>query len=409
MNSERLFELALGLAPPWYIERLELSQNASSQKQLDLYLTFPRGAKFKDEAGVECAVYDTLERTWQHLDFFQHPCFLHARVPRITTSTGQVQQVPVAWAREGSGFTLLFEAFAMCLIENEMPVNKAAKVLDVYPKRLWTIFNYWIAIAVEQDDQTQVTSLGIDETANKKGHDYVTLAADLDERRVLFATPGKDETTIARLREHLQSKGVPPEQITHVSIDMSPAFIAGVTHNFANAHIVFDRFHIVKLLNEAMDEVRKAERQEHQALKGHKYTFLKNAEKLSAKQQAALAELITLYPTLGKAYRFKELFHDFWDFNDKEQGLAFLSCWCTEVEASGIAAFKKFVKTLKSHWSGIVNYLEAKIANGILEGINSKIQLAKRRARGYRNLENFINMIYFIAGKLKFNYPHFST
>ncbi len=409
MNSERLFELALGLTPPWCIERLEFSQNASGQKQLDLYLTFPKGAKFKDEAGVECAVYDTLERTWQHLDFFQHPCFLHAHVPRITTSTGQVKQVPVAWAREGSGFTLLFEAFAMCLIENEMPVNKAAKILDVYPNRLWTIFNYWIEIAVEQDDQTQVTNIGIDETASKKGHDYVTLAADLDKRRVLFATPGKDETTIDRLQEHLQSKGVPPEQIAHVSIDMSPAFIAGVTHNFVNAKIVFDRFHIVKLLNEAMDEVRKAERQEHQALKGHKYTFLKNAAKLSAKQQAALTELITLYPTLGKAYRFKELFHDFWEFNDKEQGLAFLSCWCAEVEASGIAAFKKFVKTLKSHWSGIINYIEAKIANGILEGINSKIQLAKRRARGYRNQNNFINMIYFITGKLKFNYPHYST
>ncbi|MDZ7359456.1 MAG: transposase [candidate division KSB1 bacterium] len=89
--------------------------------------------------------------------------------------------------------------------------------------------------------------------------------------------------------------------------------------------------------------------------------------------------------------------------------MAFLSWWCAEVEASGIPAFKKFVKTLKRHWSGIINYLEAKVANGILEGIPGKIQLARRRARGYRNLENFINMIYFIAGKLKFNYPHKST
>lgn len=409
MNSERLFELALDLTPPWCIERIEFSQSASGQRQLHLYLTFPKGAKFKDEAGVECAVYDTQPRTWQHLSFFQYPCFLHARVPRITTSAGKVKQVPVAWAREGSGFTLLFEAFAMCLIENEMPINKAATILGVYPNRLWTIFNYWIEHAFERDDQTHVTNIGIDETSSKKGHDYVTLAADLDARRVLFATPGKDEATIDRLQNHLRSKGVPPEQIAHVSIDMSPAFIAGVTHNFANTQIVFDRFHIVKLLNEAMDEVRKAERREHQELKGHKYTFLKKADNLSVKQQAALAELITLYPTLGKAYRLKELFHDFWDFSDKEQGLAFLSYWCAEVEASGIAAFKKFVKTLKSHWSGIINYIEAKIANGVLEGINSKIQLAKRRARGYRNIENFINMIYFIAGKLKFNYPRFST
>ena len=98
-----------------------------------------------------------------------------------------------------------------------------------------------------------------------------------------------------------------------------------------------------------------------------------------------------------------------WDFKDKEEGAAFLSFWSDLVEEEGVIPFYKFTATLKAHWSGIINYLESQIANGIMEGINSKIQLAKRRARGYRNIHNLINMIYFIAGKLKFNYPHYST
>ena len=191
MNSEQLFELALGLENPWYVERLELVEKPSGEKQLEIHLNFTRGARFKDSLDNDCPVHDTVERTWQHFNFFEHRCFFHARVPRITTSASKVEQVKVAWARPGSGFTLLFEAFAMCLIENEMPVNKAGNILGVYPNRLWTVFNYWIEKAFCKDDQQSVNKIGIDETSSKKGHDYVTLAADLDTRRALFATPGE--------------------------------------------------------------------------------------------------------------------------------------------------------------------------------------------------------------------------
>jgi len=119
--------------------------------------------------------------------------------------------------------------------------------------------------------------------------------------------------------------------------------------------------------------------------------------------------LILDYPALGEAVRLRELFNDFWDFNEKEEASAFIAFWCDLVDDSNIIPFKKFANMIRSHWSGIVNYIDAKISNGILEGINSKIQLAKRRARGYRNTDNFISMIYFIAGKLEFDYPHYST
>lgn len=420
MKSEVLFKMALGLPTPWFVEKIEFNKQSKGIRELHIHIEFIKGSKFKDTQGIECALHDTVKRQWQHLNFFEHTCYIHSRVPRIKTSDGKVQTVEVPWARANSGFTLLFEAFAMLLIENEMPVNKAAALLKVYPKRLWTMFNYWIALALGKDKQSKVTAIGIpacrdacgagrDETSRKKGHEYVTVAVDLQEKRVLFVTEGKDEKTIDRLKEHFVTKEVPPEQIEQVSIDMSPAFIAGISNNFPKAEITFDRFHIVKLLNEAMDKVRKDERREHEALKGHKYTFLKSNKHLSVRQKKEREELIELYPNLGQAYRLKELFNDFWHFSDNEEAVSFLAYWCDLVEEAAILPFMKFVAMIKSHWSGVVNYIKSNISNGVLESINSKIQLAKRRARGFRNTANFINIIYFIAGKLNFDYPLYST
>ena len=130
---------------------------------------------------------------------------------------------------------------------------------------------------------------------------------------------------------------------------------------------------------------------------------------MSNEKHKELGELITLFPTLGEAYRLKELFNDVWDQNTKEEAIIFLDDWFEQVEKASIGPFKKFSNTVRAHLSGIINFCETRINNGILEGINSKIQLAKRRARGYRVAKNFINMIYFLCGKLKFDYPLYSS
>lgn len=405
MNSLEIFQLALNLPKPWQVQSINFQEESSTGKKiLHIEIGFTRGYQF--EGGK---THDTRERTWRHLNFFEHECFIKCNVPRIKNIDGKVNYVQVPWARKNSGFTLLFEALSMALIENEMPINKAASLVKVYPQRLWNIFNYWISKAFHADDQSKVTRIGIDETSTTKGHKYITVLADIDQRRVLFATPGKDQGTISKIKSHLHEKGVEPEQITDACIDMSNSFIAGLSDNFPNTAVTFDKFHVVKLLNEAMDKVRKNEYREHQILKGHKYTFLKSTKRLSASQKRDREMLIELLPNIGKAYQLKMLFSDFWEFKDADEGASFLAYWCDLVEEAGIAPLSKFVKTVKAHWSGLINYIDAQIANGLLEGINSKIQLAKRRARGYRNITNFINMVYFIAGKLKFDYPHYST
>ena len=409
MNSSEIFTLALGLKEPWSISNVEILTSDDLVKELHIHLGFKRGSKFEDELGEKCSIHDTQDKTWRHLNFFEHSCLLHCSVPRIRTSEGKVRLVDVPWARKNSGFTLLFEALAMALIEKEMPVNKVGYLLKENPHRIWTIFNHWIGLAYQSDDPSSVTQLGFDETSRRKGHQYVTVAVDLEERRVIHVVEGKNAKTIEDIKDYLCTKQVEPKQITQASIDLSPAFISGIKKNFPQAEITFDRFHVVKLLNEAMNKVRQQERLEHDELKGHKYTFLKNRDSLSDSKEASLAKLITLFPTLGEAYRLKTLFNDLWGMPNKQSATAFIEQWCREVEQSKIQPFMVFAKTVKAHLSGIVNFVETHITNAILESISNKIQMAKRRARGFRNTKNLINMIYFLCGKLKFNYPLYST
>ena len=251
--------MALGLESPWQVTDLSFAGEGSGRKELHLHIGFPRGSRFPDDTGAACPVHDTVEREWQHLGFFEHHCFLHCGVPRIKASNGKVKTVEVPWSRPGSGFTLLFEAFAMALIEREMPVNRVAEILGVNPQRLWTLFNHWIDKARKADDPSSITQLGVDETSSRKGHKYVTLGVDMDAARVIHACEGKGKDTLKHIQQRLESKGVAKEQITQLSMDLSPAFIAGAAASFPAAAITFDRFHVVKLLNEAMNKVQDSE------------------------------------------------------------------------------------------------------------------------------------------------------
>jgi hypothetical protein len=139
MNSEQLFGMALGLHTPWQVDAIEFKASGQGGEELHLSIGFARGSRFADAKGQACLVHDTVKRTWQHLNFFEHPCYLHCQVPRIKTSDGRVETVAVPWARPNSGFTLLFEALAMALIEREMPVKRVAEIMRVNPQRIWTV------------------------------------------------------------------------------------------------------------------------------------------------------------------------------------------------------------------------------------------------------------------------------
>jgi transposase len=189
-------------------------------------------------------------------------------------------------------------------------------------------------------------------------------------------------------------------------MDMSTSFISGAKEHFPEADIIFDKFHIIKSLNEALDEVRKAEHNNTKMLKGHRYTFLHLKKNLPEKKRSELETLLLTYPVIGKAYGFKESFMDILSNVYGDDTEAQIEEWCKLVLESTIRPMEKFVNMIKSHMFGIKTMFKYKaVNNGILEGLNSLIQLAKRRARGYANVENFKNMVYFVTGGLQLDYP----
>lgn len=246
MNSIELFTMALGLTEPWRVSKAEFETVGNSQ-ELHLWIEYTRGYKFSVGNSAPQTAYDTVEKKWRHLNFFQHKCYIHAKVPRIRTSDHEIKMVEVPWARQESGFTMLFEAYAMLLIEKEMPVGSASQTIDETAPRIWRVFGHWVSKAIDKIDMSNVKHIGVDETSKRKGHDYITQFVDLETRRTIFVTEGKDASTFERFKAELIKRGGKVENIKAISMDMSTAFISGALNHFPKAGIIFDKFTFARL------------------------------------------------------------------------------------------------------------------------------------------------------------------
>lgn len=400
MDTNTLFTLALGLQAPWEVKDLQFD---GETRRLDINIDFTRGANFPcPVCGVKAKVHDTETKSWRHLDFFQHSAYLTARVPRCICPEHGVKQVAVPWARPGSGFTLLFEALMMMLFK-DMPVAAAARLMGEYDGKLWRVLHHHVDEALAKVDMSKVTRIGLDETSARRHHDYITLVMDMDLRRLLFATEGKDATTLEAFKEHLKAHNGEPEQIQEASLDMSKAFIKGLRDHFPKAHLTFDRFHVMKLVNDAIGEVRRQECKDHPELKKTRSIWLKNRSHLSANQEVRLRELQNANLLTAEAYRFKLTLQDFYEQPNPRAARQFLSEWCEMVQESGLEPMKAVAKTIRDHAEGVLRWFTSGLANGLLEGINSLVQAAKAKARGYRTSRNLIAIAYLIAGKLTFD------
>ena len=391
----------IGVPKRWLVTSIEFDELDS---RLDLFLDFPAGARFgcpaKDCDRVSCPVYDTADKTWRHMDFFQHKAFLHARLPRVCCPVHGVRQVEVSWARPGSGFTLLFEALAVQFAA-AMPVAKVADMLREHDTLIWRIVRHHVDAARACADYSQVRRVGMDETAAARSQDYVSIFVDSDKGRVLFATEGRDKATVEAFAEDLTAHGGDPAEITGTSSDMSTAFIAGIGEHLPNAAMTFDKFHIIAKLSGAVDEVRRTEVKSRPELTGTRWLWLKNHRNLSAKQQAELFALTRPSNNLAtaRALRWREDFQAFYD-QPADYAEEYLRRWCYGAKRSRLQPIKDFVATVENHWDGIIAWHKSRLSNGLLEGINSLVQAAKSRARGYRNKQNMITIIYLTAAKL---------
>jgi len=392
MNENELFQAALGLLPPWLVDHCSFTVESG---RLDIYLDFPRGSSFACPlCAAPAKAYDTESLTWRHLNFFQHQAFLHARTPRVVCSRCGVHRIAVPWARANSGFTLLFEAFVLQLVK-VMPVLAAARLVGEHDTLVWRILHHYVDSARSKANHSSVTQVGIDETAARRGHDYVSLFVDLNERKVLFVAPGKDAATVAAFAQDLQAHQGDPQAITEVSADMSPAFIKGVGDHLPNASLTFDKFHVVSLVNDAVDEVRRLERKLHPELSGTRYIWLKNPANLTANQEQQI-QTFDFTRCLLKTTRAYQILYN----QPAEDAEYYLKRWYFWATHSRIQPIIDVAKTIRRHQVGILRWFTSGINNGILEGINSLFQAAKAKARGYRSARNIATIIYLIAGKL---------
>jgi transposase len=223
----------------------------------------------------------------------------------------------------------------------------------------------------------------------------------LDQSSVLFATEGREAETFGHFVRDLEAHGGDPLRIRDVSMDMSPAHQKGLKEHLPFARITFDRFHVVKRLNEAVDQVRQAERKEAPELARTRYLWLRNTGTLSTMQREALDILLLEQPHLKtvQACQLKLAFQDLWELGGSA-ARRMLDAWCAWAETSGLRPMVRFARTVQAQKEGILRWFQTRISNGILEGLSSLIQTTKARASGYRSTRNFIAMLYLMHAKL---------
>ncbi len=376
---------------------------SAEQKRLEIRVDFTKGTAFKlPGIAGEHKAYDTVEKSWRHLNFFEHECYLIARIPRVRTPDNKLHTVDPLWSDFLNGFTLLFEALILQLATS-MPVHELSRIIKVSDHKIWAILDKYVDKARELEDYASVEKIGMDETSIAKGHSYITLVVDLETRRTIFVTEGKDANTVARFKEDFTHHGGDVNLITDVSCDMSQAFIKGVRDNLPNAEITFDKFHILKLINEAVDKVRRAEAATNPLLKGTRYIFMKNEANLTVKQKQEKEALCISKQNLKslRALNIRETFQQIYSADNVGAFTSMLKKWYYWATHSKLEPIKQVAYTIKRHWYGVIKWKESQINNGILEGLNSVVQAAKRKARGYK-LKHFKTISYLLTGNLNF-------
>ena len=416
VGVEALFTSALGLQPPWVVENVKLDVPA---KRIDFEVRCT-GALLSCPAcgAVAQPVHDRLRRAWRHLDFFQLEAWLHADVPRVACrACGKTTQLAVPWARPGSGFTAAFEALALALCR-ELPVRQAAALLRCKDKQLWRRIEFYVDQARALESFAGVKIVGIDETSLKRGQHYITVVHDLDAKRLLFATEGKDHHTVLDFAADLQAHGGDPAEVRHVCMDMSAAFAKGAAQALPQADISYDRFHVIALAIKAMDEVRREElRSEPEevaaALLGADpktrrnltWGMRKNPSRWTGAQVNAMHWLQHSTLKSARAWRLRmalrEVYAQARQHNNAEQAAKDLAAWTSWARRCRLQPFKKMAATIKDRFDAVVRGMLDHRSNAFVESMNGQLQQAKRAARGYRTAKNFIAIAYLRLSRLK--------
>lgn len=408
-NSQDLYEhyrLLLGLIPPWCVASVDLQME---QKRVAIEIHWPFDHTVScPECGVLCRMKDhRAERTWRHLDTMQFETIIACRVPRADCPVHGAKTITVPWAGPHSRFTLLFERFAIEVLQSARSITQAMALLGISWDQAQLIQERAVERGLDRRQLTEIGYVGIDEKDFGKGQDYISVMSDIEKGCVLNVVPDRTKEATRELW-----MTIPEEQrgnIRAVAMDMWKPFMTVTSEIVPKADIVHDKYHCATYLGDAVDKVRRGENRElsgqgNDVLKGTKYLWLRNPNNWSEKQQGDFEMLRNEALKVSRAWAIRQSFNGLWGYLYRKPAEKYFRQWYYWATHSRLKPMIEVARTLNRHLKGILNYCKHRITNAVAEGLNSKIQILKANARGFRNFDHYRISILFHCGKLEL-YP----
>lgn len=407
MRDIELYRHLLGLQLPWTITDVKLELD---KQQVHIWVGHPEMTLFAcPECGVLSPVYDhSNERVWRHLDSCQFTTHLHAQPPRVACPEHGVRQARLPWTEGRSRFTALFERFAIDVLQ-ETDVLGATRILRISWDEAWGIVERAVERGLLARQARVCRHIGVDEKAAAKGHDYLTVVCDLESGTVEHVASDRRKESLDSYFQGLSSEQL--EGIQAVAMDMWEPYVQSTRAHVPNADekIVFDRYHIMTHMGQAVDAVRKREHREltaagNDTLKKSKYLWLYARENLPERHRERFEELKGLHLKTARAWAIKETLRDLWSYRRQGWARRHWEHWYFWATHSRLEPVVKAAHTIKRHLANVLTFFSHRITNAASEALNSKIQTIKKMACGFRNREHFKIAIYFHCGGLQL-YP----
>jgi transposase len=402
-----LYRHLLGIASPWTVTQVELSVQ---KQRVDVWAGHDDTARWAcPECASELAVYDHAEeRVWRHLDSCQFQTYLHARPPRVQCPTHGVRQVRLPWAAPRSRFTTLFERLAIDVLR-ESDISGVTAILRISWDEAWHLLERAVARGQARKERRLPRRIGVDEKAMAKGHRYLTLVCDLETPTIEYVAEDRKQASLeAYFTQFTEAERA---ALTAVALDMWAPYEYAIRAQVpqAEAKMVFDRFHIMSHMNQAVDRVRRREHRELRAqgderLTGTKHVWGYGEENVPDKHRERLAALtargMTRKLKTTRAWSIKESLRDLWQCRSRTWAEQHWRWWYGWAVRSRLAPVQEVARMLKRHLPGVLTYFRHRVTNAASEGLNSKIQRIKKMAYGFRNTEHFKTAIFFHCGGL---------
>ena len=357
------------------------------------------------------------ERSWRHLSVLGKPFEIRATLMRLqclNDKCGRYCSMQAPWESPSKHFTLAQEEVVLKQVM-ESGFSGAALLLAIAATSLHKLVGRRVELAHAAQDWSCVTAVGVDDYAIGEGHEYISIFSDIITRRVLFVAAGRSHETFKLFLEEGSKHRFRPDNVVYISMDMGTGYIKGAMLNFPRAVIVFDKFHVIKLANDKVDQIRRAELGKATAairghLKGNRWIYLKNAANLTEKEKARFSRIDMSSFWAGRAYQIRVALQSVYTYPDKDRARSRLKAlirWvrrlCKDAPAYFSVPMRSLTGTLEDRADGILSHWDSKLTNAFHEGMHSAYSAVKRKARGL-SFNGTRTLLYLHYGKLDFGF-----